>query len=85
MWHFYPLRVHMHKYLHNHQRQMGIRYKNYQHCGVNFSHSAFVRDEYAQAINRSKMLASCGGRYKLAMNKIFEAMGCNTAYVGEKP
>ena len=85
MWHFYPLRVHMHHYLHNHQRQMNIRYRNYSHCGSNFSHTGFVREEYARAINGSKMLVSCGGRYKLAMNKIFEAMGCNTIYVGEKP
>ena len=64
---------------------LGIRYHNYPHCGVNFSHTGFVREEYAKAINSSRMLASCGGRYHLAMNKIFESMGCCTAYVGEKP
>jgi len=85
MWHFYPLRVKMHNYLQSNYQTMGIRYKNYPHCGVNFSHNDFVRDQYAQAINRSKMLASCGGRYSLAMNKIFESMGCGIAYVGEKP
>jgi spore maturation protein CgeB len=37
------------------------------------------------AINESKMLISCGGRYHLAFNKIFESMACNTLYVGEKP
>ena len=85
MWHFYPLRVKMHKYLSQNQIQMNIRYKNYPHCGVNFNHSNFVREEYAKAINASHMLASCGGRYNLAMNKIFESMGCNTAYIGEQP
>jgi len=85
MWHFYPLRVQMHNVLQRHHASLGIRYKNYPHCGVNFSHSTFVREEYAKAINKSKMLASCGGRYNLAMNKIFESMGCGTVYVGEKP
>ena len=85
MWHFYPFRVHMHTYLQNNHQNMGIKYKNYPHCGVNFRHSGFVREEYAMAINKSRMLASCGGRYNLAMNKIFESMGCGTVYVGNKP
>ena len=85
MWHFYPLRVHMHNYLAQHSKELGINYHNYPHCGTDFSHSDFVREKYAQAINESRMLASCGGRYHVAMNKIFEAMGCGTIYVGEKP
>lgn len=85
MHNFYPLRVNMHRQLQANSAQLGIKYKNYSHCGVNFSHSDFVREKYAQAINRSKMLASCGGRYHLAFNKIFESMGCGTMYVGEKP
>jgi hypothetical protein len=85
MWHFYPLRVRMHNYLSQHSKELGINYYNYPHCGTDFSHSDFVREKYAQAINESKMLASCGGRYHVAMNKIFEAMGCGTIYVGEKP
>ena len=85
MWHFYPLRVHMHRFLSKHHKSLGIKYRNYPHCGVNFGHNGFIRQKYASAINNSKMLASCGGRYHLAMNKMFEAMGCGTAYVGEKP
>lgn len=87
MWHFYPLRVYMHHVLSSlaNNTTSKIKYHNYPHCGSNFSHSNFVREEYAKAINGSKMLASCGGRYHLAMNKIFEAMGCNTLYMGEKP
>jgi hypothetical protein len=85
MWHFYPFRVAMHNYLSKNADVMGIKYKNYPHCGVNFSHSTFVREKYAKAINASKMLVSCGGKYHLAMNKIFESMGCGTVYVGEKP
>ncbi len=85
MWHFYPLRVFMHNYLTQYAEKLGIRYRNYPHCGINFSHNDFVREKYAMTINGSKMLISCGGRYHVAMNKIFEAMGCNTAYVGEKP
>ena len=75
----------MHRQLQAKSSQLGIKYKNYGHCGVNFSHSDFVREKYAQAINQSKILASCGGRYSLAFNKIFESMGCGTMYVGEKP
>jgi hypothetical protein len=82
---FYPLRVHMHKYLSKNSQIEGINYKNYPHCGVNFKHSNFVRQDYARAINEGKMLLSCGGRYNLAMNKTFEAMGCRTAYVGGSP
>ena len=82
---FYSFRRHMHKSLSKSHKEMGIKYKNYPHCGVNFKHNTFVRDEYAKAINKSKILVSCGGRYHLAFNKIFEAMGCGTLYVGEKP
>jgi hypothetical protein len=85
MWHFYPLRVHMHRYLSKYCHDMKIRYYNYPHCGTDFQHGNFVREKYAMAINESKMLASCGGIYHVAMNKIFEAMGCGTVYVGEKP
>jgi len=82
---FYPWRTHMHHHLRAHASSLGIKYHNYPHCGVDFTHSNFVRENYAKAINGSKMLASCGGIYHLAMNKIFESMGCETAYVGEKP
>jgi len=85
MWSFYPLRVYMHRYLTANHQALGIKYHNYSHCGTDFGHSNFVREEYAQAISKSKMLASCGGRYHVAMNKIFESMGCGTVYVGEKP
>ena len=85
MWRFYPLRMHMHNYMKQNASSHGITYKNYPHCGTNFSHSGFVREKYAQAINEASMLASCGGKYHLAMNKIFEAMACRAVYVGEKP
>ena len=85
MWRFYPLRVQIHQYLQKHYAELGIRYHNYPHCGVDFKHSSFVRDNYAKAINQSKMLASCGSRFNLLMNKTFEAMGCNTLYIGSKP
>lgn len=84
MWHFYSMRAAMHNYLATHQ-EMGISYKNYPHCGTDFIHNDFVRDKYAKAINESKMLLSCGGRFHVAFNKIFEAMGCMSAYVGERP
>lgn len=82
---FYPLRVYMHEYFNAHKEQLKIVYKNFAHCGYNFSHSKFTRENYARAISESKMLISCGGIYHLAMNKIFEAMGCGSVYVGEKP
>jgi hypothetical protein len=85
MWHFYPLRCFMNQYLLQNAKSLNINYKNYSHCGTDFSHNDFVRDKYARAINESKMLISCGGKYGLAFNKIFESMGCNTLYVGEKP
>jgi hypothetical protein len=85
MWGFYPLRVHMHNHLSQNSKGMNINYHNYPHCGTDFNHSDFVRDKYAMAISESKMLASCGGRYHVAFNKIFESMGCKTAYIGEKP
>jgi len=85
MWGFYPLRVHMHQQLQKRHLELGINYHNYPHCGVDFKHSTFVREEYAKAISESYMLASCGGRYHVAMNKIFEAMAVGTIYVGEKP
>jgi hypothetical protein len=81
---FYPLRRYFHEELSAKASLLGIRYKNYPHCGVNFSHSGFTREKYAQAISQSKMMISCGGRYHLAFNKIFESMGCKTLYVGEK-
>lgn len=82
---FYKFRKHMHQVLHSESKKIGINYKNYSHCGVNFSHGNFIRDEYAKAISESKILVSCGGRYHLAFNKIFEAMGCGTLYIGERP
>lgn len=82
---FYLFRRHMHRTLSDQHKSIGISYKNYVHCGANFRHSTFVRDEYAQAISQARMLVSCGGRYHLAFNKIFEAMGCGTLYVGERP
>lgn len=82
---FYPFRSHMHNTLQANSQRLGIKYKNYSHCGFNFSHSDFVREKYAQTINSSKMLVSCGGKYHLVFNKIFEAMACKTLYVGEKP
>ena len=85
MGNFYPLRVHMHRYLAKNHQSLGIKYINYPHCGIHWGHSGFVRETYAQAINASKMLVSCGGRYHLAMNKIFESMGCKTLYIGERP
>lgn len=85
MCNFYPLRRHINNCLTKNASELSIVYKNYPHCGTNFKHSDFVRDKYAMGINESKMLVSCGGRYHLAFNKIFEAMGCNTLYVGEKP
>jgi len=84
MGHFYPFRSHMHTILSQNAKNLGINYKNYPHCGSNFNHSDLVRDKYAQTINSSKILVSCGGKYHLAMNKIFESMGCNTLYIGEK-
>jgi len=81
---FYPLRVHFHTELSKKASSLGIKYKNYPHCGVNFSHSGFTREKYAQAISQSKMMISCGGRYNLAFNKIFESMGCKTLYLGGK-
>lgn len=77
---FYPVRVWMHNSLKNEK----MKYKNYPHSGVNFGHNGFVREKYARAISESKMLASCGGIYHLFFNKVIEAMGCETAYVGEK-
>lgn len=85
MWHFYSFRMMMHHYMEKNASSIGIKYHNYPHCGTDFSHTDFVRDVYAKAINESKMLLSCGGRYHLAFNKIFESMGCKTLYVGEKP
>lgn len=85
MWHFYPLRSYMNQYFLQHSKELGINYKNFCHCGTDFSHNDFVREKYAQAINESKMMISCGGKYHLAFNKIFESMACNTLYVGEKP
>jgi len=82
---FYPLRTNVHKTLTQHADEFNINYHNYSHCGFDFQHSSFVREEYAQAINEAKMLVSCGGRYHVVMNKVFEAMGCGTVYVGEKP
>jgi hypothetical protein len=82
---FYSFRRHMHRTLSTSHKSMGVSYKNYKHCGTNFNHGSFVRDEYAKAISQAKMLVSCGGRYHLAFNKIFESMGCGTLYVGEKP
>ena len=82
---FYPLRLYMHNYLSQNSSKLKIVYTNFPHCGFNFCHSNFVRENYARRIAESKMLISCGGKYHLAMNKIFESMGCGTAYVGEKP
>ena len=82
---FYPLRLYIHSFLQENGGQLGINYKNYPHCGFNYFHSGFVREEYAQAINRAEILISCGGVYRLAFNKIFESMGCRTVYMGERP
>jgi|SaaInlV_165m_DNA_1040744.scaffolds.fasta_scaffold14787_2 glycosyltransferase involved in cell wall biosynthesis len=82
---FYSFRRGMHNTLSTVAKKIGINYKNYTHCGANFNHTSFVRDDYAKAISQSKILVSCGGRYHLAFNKIFEAMGCGTLYIGEKP
>jgi hypothetical protein len=82
---FYPLRTGMRNGLAHHGKERGVNFKNYGYCGSNFKHNGFVRDEYAKAINESKMLLSCGGKYNLVFNKIFEAMGCNTVYVGDQP
>jgi len=83
--HFYPLRSWMHNFLSQNSSKMNIKYKNHPRCGAEFRHNDFVREKYAMAINSSKMMASCGGRYHLAFNKIFESMGCGTAYIGERP
>jgi len=85
MCNFYSFRKFMHSTLSSWSPQNNVKYKNYPHCGTNFSHSGFVREEYAKAINKAKILASCGGRYHLPFNKIFEAWGCKTMYLGEKP
>ena len=85
MGNFYKLRVLMRNGLEKHAEKRGIDYKNYGYCGSNFRHNGFVRDTYAKAINESRMLLSCGGRYHLLFNKVFESMGCNTVYVGERP
>jgi len=85
MGNFYRFRRGMHKALSGISDKIGIVYKNYPHCGFNFKHTPMVRDEYAKVISKSKILVSCGGRYHLAFNKIFESMGCGTLYVGEKP
>jgi glycosyltransferase involved in cell wall biosynthesis len=82
---FYPFRRFMRDELTKRSKELGINYKNYSYCGTNFRHNGFVREEYAKAINKSKILVSCGGRYHLAFNKIFEAMGCGTLYIGERP
>jgi len=82
---FYNMRVGMRNALLSNSESRGIKYKNYGYCGVNFRHNGFVREKYAKAINESRMLLSCGGRYHLIFNKIFESMGCNTAYIGEEP
>lgn len=83
--HFYPFRKWMHDELTNKASEYNIKYKNFPHSGFGFKHNGFVRKRYAMAINQSKILVSCGGIYHLAMNKIFEAMGCGTLYIGEKP
>lgn len=85
MCNFYGFRRWMHVTLATHCPSRSINYRNYPHCGANWSHSGFIREEYAQAINKSRALASCGGKYHLYFNKIFESWGCNTAYIGEKP
>lgn len=85
MYKFYGFRRWMHAALAMHCPSKGIRYKNYPHCGTEWRHSGFVRDEYAKAINRAHAMASCGGKFHLYYNKIFESWGCNTAYIGERP
>lgn len=83
--HFYPFRKWAHQTLMQNAPKMGITYTNFPHSGFGYHHNGFVGEKYARAINASKILISCGGKYHLAMNKIFEAMGCGTLYCGPKP
>ncbi len=91
---FYPFRRDMHKVLSafNGRRMPTslsavscLKYYNLPHCGVNFKHNGMIREKYAEVISSALIMASCGGKYHLAFNKIFESMACGTVYAGERP
>ncbi|MFD0829720.1 glycosyltransferase [Neobacillus sp. M.A.Huq-85] len=50
---------------------------------VGASENAFVYDKYAKELNRANMFFTCGGQFKFAVLKYFEAPGCKTLLLAE--
>ena len=82
---FYPFRSLMRRTFEKKQNELGIKFHHYLHCKNGYEHNGFVREEYAKAIATGKILASGNSKYQVAMNKIFESMGCGTIYMGNRP
>ena len=81
---FYPLRVRMH---HIFSQQDDITYFHRDHPGYRFvsSGTALSGNAYARAINRSRIFASCTGRYRIPFIKLYEVLACRTALMCDEP
>jgi len=81
---FYPLRSKMHREF---SSMADIRYFHQQHPGYKFisNQGVLAGVEYAKAINRSKIFASCTGKYHIPFIKLYEVMACGTVLMCDKP
>ena len=74
----YPTRVKAHSIL----REANIKLLTRSHPGYNtngfFSPNSLIKEEYAKAINRSKIFVTSGSWYNAVLQKHFEILGCRT-------
>jgi hypothetical protein len=84
---FYPLRRYFHETL---KGQKGIRYYNNAHPGYHYcppegGQGLLVGENYARAINRSRIFLSCTGKYRIPFIKLYEVLACNTLLMCDRP
>lgn len=80
----YPLRNLMHKKF---SRLPNINYFHQQHPGYRYvdTSQALVGENYAKAINGSKIFATCTSVYRIPLMKLFEAIACKTVLLCDSP
>lgn len=80
----YPLRNIMHRTF---AARPDINYFHQNHPGYRYvaSENALVGEQYAKAINRSKIFATCTSVYRIPIMKLYEVIACRTLLMADPP
>lgn len=85
---FYPLRRKLLKRVVPLLQARGVNFRKYKHPGYRLEGESAINKQvrdYAQAINRAKIVITCSSKYKYALAKYVEVPLCRTALCGDIP